>query len=41
MKTNLLMSDLSATAAIGLGLCFFVIIGGMLVVKYYHDKWKL
>jgi hypothetical protein len=41
MKTNLLMSDLSAATAIGLGLCFFVIIGGMLIVKNYHDKWKL
>ncbi len=41
MKNNLLMSDLSFATAIGLGLCFFVIIGGMLVIKYYFDKWKL
>ncbi len=41
MKTNLLMSDLSFATAIGLGLCFFVIVGGMFIVKYYFDKWKL
>ena len=41
MKNNLLMSDLSFATAIGLGLCLFVIIGGMLVIKYYFDKWKL
>ena len=41
MKNNLLMSDLSAATAIGLGLCFFVIVAGMFIVKYYFDKHKL
>ena len=35
------MKDLSTPVAIYLGIAVFLLILGMLVVKYYFDKFKL
>jgi hypothetical protein len=35
------MNELSPQMAIGLGICIFFTIAGMLVVKFIFDKWKL
>jgi hypothetical protein len=35
------MNELSPQIAIGLGICIFFTIAGMLIVKFLFDKYKL
>ena len=35
------MKELDATTATALGICIFFTIGGMLIVKFLFDKYKL
>lgn len=37
----ILFTDLPFGVAVGLGICIFIIIFGMLIVKEIHDKFKL
>jgi len=35
------MKELEPSIAVGLGICIFFTISGILIVKFLFDKWKL